>query len=636
MNIVIFAGVLVTLITCIPVIWQLRNHPRGMVILFLTEMWERFSYYGMRGLLIFYLTEQFLFSDKEAAAQYGAYTTLVYLMPLLGGIVADRYLGTRKAVAFGALLLVCGHLTMAVEGPPAVQVLRYHGHTYNFTSDGRGADRHVRLQVGGAQYDYAPGEDGALLVRGLPATAPVPSVLPKGDYQLAVEKRSQLYVNFFYLALSLIVMGVGYLKATVSSIVGQLYTKNDPRRDPGFTLYYYGINLGSFWAAVLCGWLGENFGWSFGFGAAGVGMLAGFLVFVLGRPLLEGYGEPPNRELLKRPLLGPVNRENLIYILSLGAIGLLFMVVGHSKIIGTFLGVCAASVLAYVFWWLSRNGDRKEWERIFLALTLVVGATVFWTLFEQAGSSLNLFAQRNVNLDLVLHPIRFAVLGRDVFFGSFAMLGQAGLTPQSVVWIDTGMTAAQTQSFNAGFILIFVPIFAALWAWLGKLGRDPAPVAKFGLALIQVGISFLLLVYGAQYADGHWRTPLVFLAMAYLLQTTGELCLSPIGLSQITKLAPPLLIATLMSVWFLAESAAQYVGGFIAALTSSETVGGKVLDPKLALDTTIGVFHTIGLVGTGVGVLFLLLNPLIKHWSHGSDRTFTGEDDAADAAPAAD
>ena len=166
MSIVFFAGLIVTLVTCIPVIWQLRNHPRGLVVLFLTEMWERFSYYGMRGLLIFYLTEQFLFSDKAAAAQYGAYTTLVYLLPLIGGIVADRYLGTRKAVAFGALLLVCGHLTMAVEGPPAVQVLRYHGHTYNFTSDGRGADRHVRLQVGGAQYDYAPGEDGALLIYG--------------------------------------------------------------------------------------------------------------------------------------------------------------------------------------------------------------------------------------------------------------------------------------------------------------------------------------------------------------------------------------------------------------------------------------------------------------------------------------
>ena len=621
MNVVIVAGVLITLITCVPVLWQLRNHPKGLIVLFLTEMWERFSYYGMRGLLIFYLTEQFLFTDKAAAAQYGAYTTLVYLLPLVGGVIADRYLGNRKAVAFGALLLVFGHLTMAVEGKPATQILSWHGQSYSFAAEHRGEARKVRLQVGTGAYDWNSRADGAIVIHDLPANAPLPSVLPKGDYQLSVKKGEPVYQDFFFLALSLIVVGVGYLKSSVSSIVGQLYEQNDPRRDPGFTLYYYGINLGSFWAAVLCGWLGETYGWSMGFGAAGVGMLAGFLVFVIGRPLLQGKGEPPSVEALKRKVVGPINLENLIYLLSIAALGLIFLVVGDNKLVGLMLGPMSLAVLAYVFYWLYRHGDRKEWERVFLALTLVAGATVFWTLFEQAGSSLNLFAERNVSLDLVSAPVRFVLLGHDVFIGSRRMLAQSGLSPANIWWVDAGMTAAQAQSFNAGFILIFVPVFAALWSWLGSMNRDPDPLAKFGIALIQVGLGFLVLVYGAKYADAGARTPLIFLAVSYLLQTTGELCLSPIGLSQITKLAPPVLISTLMAIWFLASSLAQYMGGFVAALAGSETVAGQVLDPHAALATTIHVFNVIGLIGAGVGVLFLILSPWLKKWSHGSDIT---------------
>jgi POT family proton-dependent oligopeptide transporter len=624
MSIVFFAGLIVTLVTCIPVIWQLRNHPRGLVVLFLTEMWERFSYYGMRGLLIFYLTEQFLFSDRAAAAQYGAYTTLVYLLPLIGGIVADRYLGNRKAVAFGALLLVFGHLTMAVEGPPAQQQLTYHGQTYTFATEGRGEARHVQLQVGAGRYDYGPSSDGGLEIRGLPADAPLPAQLKKGDFTLSVKDGRPIYQDFFFLALSLIVVGVGFLKSSISSIVGQLYEQNDPRRDPGFTLYYYGINLGSFWAAVLCGWLGESYGWSVGFGAAGVGMMAGFLVFVIGRPLLQGKGEPPNPAELKRKVLGPINVENLVYLASAVVLGVVYFVVGDNKLVGLLLLPVAGATLLYVFWWLYKNGGRKEWERVFLALTLVAGATVFWALFEQAGSSLNLFAERNVNLTLVGAPIRMPFLGRELFIGSRVMLAQSGLPPSSVWWVDAGMTAAQAQSFNAGFILIFVPVFAALWSWLGKRGKDPDPLTKFGLALIQVGLGFLILVYGAKYADIHARTPLVFLALSYLLQTTGELCLSPIGLSQITKLAPPVLISTLMAVWFLASSLAQYVGGFIAQFAGSDTVAGQVLNPKLALATTINVFSIIGFAAAGVGVLYLLMSPFLKKWSHGSDNVTGG------------
>ena len=246
MGIIWLVGIAVTFATAVPVILQLRGHPKGLFVLFFAEMWERFSYYGMRGLLIFYLSEQFLFDDDFAQGQYGGYTALVYLLPLVGGFVADRWLGTRKAIGFGALLLVAGHLTMAVEGKPAVQALTYHGAQYAFQVTGRMEGRKALIKVGEGTYAYGATPDGGLAIQGLPATAPLPSVLPKGAFQLSVKGREPLFVDVFYLALSLIIMGVGFLKANISSIVGKLYPQGDPRRDPGFTLYYYGVNLGAF------------------------------------------------------------------------------------------------------------------------------------------------------------------------------------------------------------------------------------------------------------------------------------------------------------------------------------------------------------------------------------------------------
>ena len=311
MNIIAVIGIVVTVLTAIPVIVQLRQHPRGLFILFFAEMWERFSFYGMRGLLIFYLTEHFLFDDGFSQGQFAAYSSLVYLVPLVGGVVADRWLGSRKAIAFGALLLVGGHFTMAIEGPPAKETLTFQGHAYAVRAEGRMDARSVCLEVGPGCYAVGAGPDGGLAIKGLPASAPLPSVLPKGAYAES-KVRDPRFVDVLYLALSLIIMGVGFLKANISSIVGQLYPQGDPRRDPGFTLYYYGINLGAVWASAVCGALGQSVGWYAGFGLAGVGMLAGFLVFVLNKPRLEGKGEPPDAAALKAPLLGPLNREWLI------------------------------------------------------------------------------------------------------------------------------------------------------------------------------------------------------------------------------------------------------------------------------------------------------------------------------------
>ena len=303
MNIVVALGLIITFATGVPVMMQiLKNHPRGLIILFFAEMWERFSYYGMRGILIFFLTQHFLFDDAMAGSTYGSYTSLVYLLPLLGGIMADRFIGTRKAVAFGALLLVAGHGMMAFEGRPATETLTYAGQTYQIDAEGRGAARDVAIVVDGQKYKFEPAENG-LAIQGLPATSTLPAVIPTADYKIETT-RDMAGVNVFYLAVSLIIMGVGFLKPNISTIVGQLYPQGDPRRDSGFTLYYYGINLGAFWAAVLCGLLGQTVGWWAGFGLAGVGMALGWVVFMLGKPLLQGKGEPPAEADLEKARAG--------------------------------------------------------------------------------------------------------------------------------------------------------------------------------------------------------------------------------------------------------------------------------------------------------------------------------------------
>jgi POT family proton-dependent oligopeptide transporter len=523
----------------------------------------------MRGLLIFYLTRHFLLDDATANGQYGAYTAMVYLMPLIGGALADRYLGTRKAIVFGAMLLVCGHGLMAVEGDPARQFLVHQGTRYEVVTG-----ETPKLMVNGAAYAYAPTQGGAIAIAELPASAPLPATLAPGSYS-TVEERDPFFFALFYLALSFIIMGVGFLKPNISTIVGQLYAQGDPRRDPGFTLYYYGINLGAFWASVLCGLLGESVGWWAGFGLAGIGMLAGLIVFIIGKPTLEGHGEPPEPAKLAQPLLGPLSREHLIYIGGVLGVAVMWALVQRNAAVGMLLTLGSIIVLGYVGWYIATKTVGKARFDMILALILIAGAVVFFTLFEQAGSSLNLFADRNTQL-------------------------------------PEGFSAAQTQSFNAGFILLFAPIFAMAWIWLAKRNLDPDPIVKFGLGLAQVGLGFLVLVWAAGTADADYRMPLIFLALAYLLHTTGELCLSPVGLSEITKLSVPALVSTMMAIWFLSSSWAQYLGAFIAEQAGTETIGGQVVDPRAALETSIGVFNAIGWVGVASGIFFFLLSALIK------------------------
>jgi POT family proton-dependent oligopeptide transporter len=264
-----------------------------------------------------------------------------------------------------------------------------------------------------------------------------------------------------------------------------------------------------------------------------------------------------------------------------------------------------------------------------LAVVLFFGSVVFWTLFEQAGTSLSLFADRNVDLALISAPTTISILGQDFFLATQAMYQAAG-SPTDAIWIDMGLNAAQTGSFNSGFILIFAPIFGAMWLFLGRIKRDPNPVMKFGLALAQVGLGFLVVVWAARagFVSPAFQMPLLALAALYLLHTTGELFLSPVGLSEITKLSVASIVSFMMAVWFLSSSIAHFIGGVIAGRLGSATVGGQVLDPQAALETSLGGFHWLGWTGMGLGVVFVLLSFLIKHWAHGAND--------ASAQPAAD
>jgi POT family proton-dependent oligopeptide transporter len=505
---------------------------------------------------------------------------------------------------------------MAVEGSAAKELLVYQGAKYEFVVDGRGDDRDVQLQVAGKKYDFGPSADGGLAITGLPSDSPLPATLAKGSFTKEVIDRDPTYVSIFYLALSLIIMGVGFLKPNISTIVGQLYPQGDPRRDPGFTLYYYGINLGAFWAAILCGYLGANYGWGWGFGLAGIGMLAGYIAFVLGKPLLEGKGEPPVPERLKKSIVGPLNMEGLIYLGGILGVGVVWFMVQRNALVGTVLLLSTIASLLYIAFFMVTQCNGTERKRMGMALVLIFGAVVFFTLFEQAGTSLALFAESNVDLSLISNPITFEALGKTIFLGTREMVMAPGV-PADVVWIDMGLNASQTASFNSGFILIFAPVFAAMWLWLGRHNRDPNPVMKFGLGIIQVGLGFLVVVWAGGMVDTAFRMPLIILGLLYLLHTTGELFLSPVGLSEITKLSVAKVVSFMMAVWFLSSSIAQLVGGWIAGLIETDTAGGKVLDPKAALEASLDVFGKLGWTGVGIGVFFILISFLIKHWADG-------------------
>ncbi len=556
------------------------GHPRGLAILFFTEMWERFSYYGMRGLLIIYLTQHFLFSDERSALMYGAYTALVYVMTIVGGSLADKYLGQRKAVTFGAILLVLGHFGMAFEGEGSKEILTYQGSEYQVTLDGRGgtANQIILSESGSSKISFNEGATEMIIDD--PVAVGLPATVATADYTTRVE-RDPLYVNILYLSLALIIAGVGYLKANISTIVGALYGFEDPRRDSGFTLFYMGINLGSFLSSITCGILGIVYGWKYGFGLAGIGMLFGLLVFLWGQKYLDGHAEPPNPEALKKSFLGPINVEWACYLAGVVIIGVSMLMVMNAHVIPDwFVGMLGVVVFIFLVGYAVMKLKGDERSRMFAAIYFVLAQIPFWALFEQAGSSLNLFTDRLVNKSM---------------FG-------------------VEVPAPVFQALNAGFIFLFAPIIAWMWIALAKRKREPSTPVKFSIGVILVGLGFLALVGGMTASGSTGMTAVYFIFLVYWIHTMGELMVSPVGLSAVTKMAPARVVGMAMGAWFLYSGLSNYLAGVIARGTGAETIGGQLTDVAAAKATYASVYTNVAWVAIGTGVFMFVISPIIKSW----------------------
>jgi POT family proton-dependent oligopeptide transporter len=558
------------------------GHPRGLVILFFTEMWERFSYYGMRGLLILYLTQHFLFSDERSTVLYGAYTALVYVMTIIGGTLADRYLGSRKAVTFGAILLVLGHFGMAFEGSGSRQLMTYNGSDYQLTLDGRGGDANqiIISDQGTSLISFSEGATNLLVAD--PGLVGLPASIPTDSYSLRVETEP-LYLNILYLSLALIIAGVGFLKANISTIVGSLYGFGDSRRDSGFTIFYMGINMGAFLSSIFCGYLGIAFGWKYGFGLAGIGMLFGLLIFLKYQPWLEGKAEPPNAEKLQEKVLGPINIEQMCYLTGLGIIIVSMLLVMNAHLVDeSYVGLLGIIIFILLLGYAFVSCKGVERDRMLAGIYFILAQIPFWALFEQAGSSLNLFTDRLVDR---------------------TMLGMS-------------VPAPVFQSLNAMFIVLFAPLLAWLWISLAKRNLNPSTPVKFAFGVFLAGLGFLSLVAGMRLSGDDGMTAVYFIFLIYWIHTMGELMVSPVGLSAVTKLAPPQAVGMTMGAWFLYSGLSNYLAGVIASTTGAETIGGQLADTAAAKATYAAVYTQVGYIAMAIAVVMLLISPIIKRMMH--------------------
>jgi len=574
------------------------GHPRALARLFTTEMWERMGFYGMRALLTLYLTKHFVLGDRASTGLFGGFSALVYLTPLVGGLIADQYLGSKRSVRFGAAMMALGYFALAFGGSPARSIVTYDGAAHNVvarhfhdgptsaTGDSRqivDRDQHLTLR-------NSP--DGSLTLS--TASGQVVRQLPKGSFT-QTSHADPVMVAILLTALATIGVGNGFFKPNISTMVGALYAQGDTRRDAGFTIFYMGINLGSILGQFLCPLLADWLGWWAGFGIAGVGMTIAYLLISYHGGRLHAIGNTPQRAGGDRAWLiygGALLAIPLAYLLFVnlmaapepaagsGFAGYLLALPLMAKLLfGTFvLGVPA------ILGWSALNGNRQELEMMAAAMVLIIFNTVFWTLFEQAGSSLTLFADRNTDLSV---------------FGLFTM------------------SAPQTQNFNPVAIVLLAPLMSALWGWLAKRRLEPSIPVKFGLALAGVGGGFLFLVLGAPFAGPDFKVGLWWLAGLYVIHSIAELCISPVGLSMITKLSLARIVGLMMGVWFLSIAVAEYVAGLIAQLGSVATVGGEVTDPRLSLATYLHVFTTIGWTAVALGVILLALAVPLRRLMHG-------------------
>jgi proton-dependent oligopeptide transporter, POT family len=498
---------------------QLFGHPKGLYVCFFTEMWERFSFYGMKALLLLYLTKYHLFGDGPSYELLGAYGGLVYAVPSIGGLVADRWLGMRKAVVLGAVLLCLGHFGMAFEGEQARMV------------------------------------DGAVV-------------------------QDPRALQVFYLSLALIVTGVGFLKPNISTIVGKLYPEDDPRRDAGFTLFVAGINIGALFASLVCGYVGETYGWKYGFGLAGVGMLAGLAVFLYGQRHLQGHAEPRDPARL-RERVGPLSRESFIYAGALAGVLLIWQLLQRSWTVQGAMHIVSAAFALWFAWFLATQCTREERGRMLSLAALILFGLVFYTLYEQTYGSWVAFSDRLMDKNL---------LGFEMTAGALTFLG----------------------SF---FIVALSPLFAWLWPWLGRRGRNPSTAMKTVLGLLFAALAYLPLMAAAETAGGAFAS-IWWLVLAYFLLEVGEVCLYPIGLAAVTTLSVPRVVSLMMGVWFLgtayAEVLAHSVFGKLSALEPGQTA--TTVEAAAKYGDLFGLMLWIGLGATAVA---LACAPLIRRGMRG-------------------
>jgi len=475
------------------------GHPRQLARLFSVEMWERFGFYGMRALLVLYLTKHFLIADYQANGIVGGYLSLVYLTPVVGGWLADYYLGSKRSVKWGALVMAVGYFLLCFGG----QAARPYA-----TIDGQRYEVQVQQSVGSVldtqdarQWVVANGQ--RLTIHGLPDVSVqlvddngrVAKTVSKDGFQPGAE-RSPFYLTLMLIALSLIVIGNGFFKPNISTIVGTLYAQGDRRRDAGFTIFYWGINIGSIGGQVLCPIFVSWFGWWAGFLVVVVGMLIGYTLIQFDGGRLAGYGEPPERT-------GP-DRSMLIYALSLLSVPIFWLIFRNvmntpeaepgsglwgyllaTPFLGKVLFLTFLAAVVGIPIWSYRVGTKVEFQMMLAAIILVIFNVTFWTLFEQAASSLTLYADSNTTLELFGIPV----------------------------------SAPQTQNFNTITIVIFAPIMSWLWVKLAKKGLEPSIQVKFGIALLLVGLGFVVLAWSGGTANGEFRVALWWLVLTYFLHS---------------------------------------------------------------------------------------------------------------------
>lgn len=479
---------------------QTTRQPKQLYILFFAEMWERFSFYGMKALLLAYMVTQLKFDEPKGYAILGSYAALVYTMPMFGGFMADRFLGYRRAILFGGILMSVGHLVLA---------------------------------------------------------------LPQEW-------------SFFY-GMAFIICGNGFFKPNISSLVGTLYSENDPRRDSGFSLFYMGINIGAALGGILCGYVGQKINWHYGFGLAGIFMIVGLIVFAIGKKSLGDKGLPPSLEVLQKKQFG-VKTEWLIYAATLIALPMIVFLFNHYEVMDYIMFGLGLIAIVYILF-IAFQLEKEARQKLFAALVLIIFSTLFWAFYEQNAGSLNLFAMRNVDM---------VVFGFD-------------------------LPALSVNNFlPPGWVIVLSFFFAWLWPWLSNKGKEPSTPAKFGYSFVLMGIGFYVFYLACKSNTATGLIPLWAFAAGYFFIISGELCLSPIGLSMVTKLAPVKIVGLMMGIWFFASAIGEFLAGKIGSLMSVPQAVQN--DAVQSLPYYATILSKIGLGSIIIGALLLVMVPLLRKW----------------------